>query len=45
MRAPELIAAVQWAGSLLKDPDELIKAGPSLPLAAINDATPKARPC
>lgn len=43
VRAPELIAAVQWAGSLLKDPDELIKAGPSLPLASINEATPEGK--
>ena len=39
IRAPELIAAVQWAGSLLKNPDDLIAAVHPLPLAAINDAT------
>ena len=27
IRAPELIAAVQWAGSMLKDPDELVRGG------------------
>lgn len=41
VRAPELISAVKWAGSLLKSPDELIKAGAALPLAAINEATPE----
>ena len=39
---PELIAAVKWAGCLLKNPDDLFKVTPTLPLAAINDATPKA---
>ena len=41
IRAPELIAAVKWAGGLLKNPDLLIKGGDSVPLAAINDATPE----
>ena len=40
IRAPELIAAVKWAGSLLKNPDDLLKGAPMLPLAAINDADP-----
>ncbi len=39
IRAPELIAAVKWAGARLKNPDHLIKGGDVLPLAAINDAT------
>ena len=39
IRAPELIAAVRWAGSMLKNPDDLIKSADPLPLAAINDAT------
>lgn len=39
VRAPELIAAVKWAGSLLKDPDELIRAPEALPLDAIDDST------
>jgi len=43
VRAPELIAAVKWAGGLLKDPDELVRAGDSLSLAAINDATPEGK--
>jgi hypothetical protein len=40
VRAPELIAALKWAGGLLKDPNQLTKSSPALPLAAINDATP-----
>ena len=39
VRAPELIAAVRWAGSMLKNPDDLIKSAEPLPLAAINDTT------
>jgi hypothetical protein len=41
IRAPELIAAVKWAGGLLKNPDDLLKGARSLPLSAINDATPE----
>ena len=41
IRAPELIAAVQWAASALKNPDDLLKGENFLPLAAINDATPE----
>ena len=43
IRAPELIAAVKWAGSMLKNPDDLIRGGDPLPLAAINDATPEGK--
>jgi hypothetical protein len=39
VRAPELIAAVKWAGAMLKNPDDLVKGGEPLPLAAINDST------
>jgi hypothetical protein len=41
IRAPEIIAAAKWAGSLLKNPDDLLKSSPELPLAAISDATPE----
>ncbi len=41
IRAPELIAAVKWAGSVLKNPDALVQGGDSLPLAAINDTVPE----
>jgi hypothetical protein len=39
VRAPELVGAVRWAGSLLKNPDDLARGADSLPLSAINDAT------
>ncbi len=43
LRAPELVAAVKWAGSMLKNPDDLVRGGDSLPLAAIDDSTPGGR--
>src|SRR5208337_2169819 len=42
-RAPELIAAVKWAGSLLKTPDDLLKGAPTLPVAAVNESTPEGK--
>src|SRR5258705_3591599 len=36
IRAPELIAAVKWTGELIKNPDNLMKGSPTLPLNAIN---------
>ncbi len=36
IRATELIAAVKWAGALLKNPDDFLKAPAELPLASIN---------
>lgn len=39
IRAPELIAAVKWAGTMLKNPDALVKGGDTVALSAINDAT------
>ena len=43
IRAPELIAAVKWAGTCLKNPHDLIKSSAELPLSAISDATPEAK--
>jgi hypothetical protein len=43
IRAAEIIAATQWACRCLKSPDDLIKGSPTLPLEAINDATPEGR--
>ena len=43
VRVPELLAAVKWACASLKDPAQLLKAAPELPLAAINDATDEGR--
>jgi hypothetical protein len=39
IRAPELIGALKWTGTVLKNADDLIKSSPTLPLASINDAT------
>jgi hypothetical protein len=43
IRVPELIAAAKWTTSLLNDPDDLLKSSPSLPLSAINTATPEGK--
>jgi hypothetical protein len=43
IRVPELIAAVQWAGACLRNPDDLLKGAADLPLSAINEATPEGR--
>jgi len=43
MRAPEVIAAAKWAGAMLKNPNDLVKGGDSLPLAAINEANPEGK--
>src|ERR1035441_5887586 len=43
IRAPELIAATKWAGSCLKNPDELLNSSPSLALSAISEATPEGK--
>ena len=37
IRAPELIAAIQWAASVLKDTGSLVKGSSKLPIAALND--------
>jgi len=41
IRVPEIIAAVHWAGSLLKNPADLTKASPRLPLSSIRDESPE----
>lgn len=43
IRVPELIAAVKWAGSMLKNPDDLVKGGEAVALSAINDTTPEGK--
>lgn len=43
IRAPEIIAAVQWAAALLSNPDILVQGADSLPLSAINDARDEGR--
>ncbi len=39
IRPPEIIAAVQWAASMLKDVGHLMKGGDSVPLAEMADAS------
>ena len=39
IRAPEMIAATKWAVSCLRNPDDLLKGSPALPLSSINDST------
>ncbi len=41
IRAPEILAASAWAVGLLRRPDDLIGAGATLPLAAIDTTTPE----
>jgi hypothetical protein len=41
IRVPEILSAVRWACSVLKDAGELARGGASLPLAAIDDANPE----
>ncbi|HET9932152.1 MAG TPA: hypothetical protein VFQ35_15720 [Polyangiaceae bacterium] len=43
VRAPELIAAVKFAGTRLKNADDLLKGSSSLPLASIDDSTPEGK--
>jgi hypothetical protein len=43
IRVPEIIEAVKWAGSILKNPDELIRGASALPLASINEQSPEGK--
>jgi len=43
IRVPEVIAAVKWLTSLVKDPDELVREHQSLDLSFINDSTEEGR--
>ena len=43
IRVPEILSAVKWACSMLKDPDVLANPSSALALAAISDATPEAK--
>ena len=38
IRVPEILEAVRWMISVIKDPDDLVKENQSLPLSAINDS-------
>ncbi len=39
IRVPEILAAVKWITSVIKNPDDLLGDNQSLPLSAINDTT------
>src|SRR5262245_10324099 len=39
IRVPEILAAVQWAGAVLKNPDDLTQGASALSLSAINEGT------
>ena len=41
IRVPEILAAVRWIGSILKNADDLTKRADALPLAAIDESTPE----
>jgi hypothetical protein len=43
IRVPEIIEAVKWAGSLLKNVDDLTKRSPELSLASIDDLSPEGK--
>ncbi|MBN2492534.1 MAG: hypothetical protein JXQ29_16925 [Planctomycetes bacterium] len=43
IRAPEILAATKWAAGRLKNPDQLLKGSPSLPLAAIDTSKPEGK--
>jgi hypothetical protein len=43
IRVPEILAAVKWIESVLKNPDDLTKRASDLPLSAINDSKPEGK--
>lgn len=43
IRVPEILAAVKWMTSILKNPDDLLKQEASFPLSAINEHTEEGR--
>ena len=43
IRAQELIAAIRWAGSMLKNSDDLVKGHDGVALSAMNEALPEGR--
>ena len=43
IRAQELITALRWAGSMLKDSDDLVKGRDGVSLSAINNSIPEGR--
>jgi len=43
IRVAEILEAVTWAGSVLRNPDELTWGAPAFPLSAINDESPEGK--
>ncbi|MEZ5962973.1 MAG: hypothetical protein R3F56_03910 [Planctomycetota bacterium] len=43
VRAPEILAAIKWLGSVLKNPDDLIKGQDGMPLSAIDATKPEGK--
>jgi len=43
IRAPELLAAVQWTCSVLRNPGDITQCGNSLPLSAIDNSHPEGK--
>lgn len=43
IRVPEILAAVEWACGILKDPDDLLRGAAAVPLAAIDPDTEEGR--
>src|SRR2546423_2260442 len=43
IRPPEILAATRWAVGCLRNPDDLLKGSPSLPLSSINDSHAEGR--
>jgi uncharacterized membrane protein YeaQ/YmgE (transglycosylase-associated protein family) len=43
IRVPEILEAIKWLTSLIKDPDDIIKGDARLPLSSINDSTEEGR--
>jgi hypothetical protein len=39
IRVPEIVAAVNWVTSVIKNPDDLLKQDSNFPISAINDQT------
>ncbi len=43
IRVPEVLSALKWVGSVLRDPDLLTRRQDRMPLSSINDATDEGR--